>query len=90
MIGCNSNGKIISFGGRENGFVSCAYADIYDPSTNSFSEMPMNFTHDFAAVAKLSDGRYFIAGGGQDWGVPAILLLKYMIILLIHLVLKHL
>ncbi len=65
-----SNGKIISFGGRENGFVACAYADIYDPSTNSFSEIPMNFTHDFSAVAKLSDGRYFIAGGGRDYGVP--------------------
>lgn len=66
-----SNGKIISFGGRENGFVSCAYADIYDPVTNSFSEDPMNFTHDFAAVAKLSNGNYFIAGGGQNSGVPA-------------------
>lgn len=65
------NGKIISFGGRESGFVSCAYADTYDPSTNLFSESQMNFTHDFAAVAKLSDGRYFIAGGGKNSGVPA-------------------
>jgi hypothetical protein len=65
------NGKIISFGGRENGFVSCAYADIYDPATNSFTENPMNFPHDMGAVAKLSDGRYFIAGGGQNSGVPA-------------------
>ncbi len=66
-----NNGKIISFGGRENGFISCAYADLYDPSTNSFSESPMNFTHDMGAVAKLSDGRYFISGGGKDYGVPA-------------------
>ena len=66
-----NNGKIISFGGRENGFISCAYADLYDPSTNSFTESPMNFTHDMGAVAKLSDGRYFISGGGKDSGVPA-------------------
>jgi len=66
-----NNGKIISFGGRENGFVSCAYADIYDPSSNSFSESPMNFTHDMGAVAKLSGGMYFITGGGQNSGVPA-------------------
>ncbi len=65
------NGQIISFGGRENGFISCAYADKYDPSTNLFSDNAMNFTHDMAAVTKLSDGRYFIAGGGQNSGVPA-------------------
>ncbi len=66
-----NNGKIISFGGRENGFVSCGYADIYDPSTNLFSEIPMNFTHDMGSVAKLSDGNYYIAGGGQNLGIPA-------------------
>ena len=66
-----NNGKIISFGGRESGFVSSAYADIYDPSTNSFSEIPMNFAHDMGSVAKLSDGNYFISGGGQNSGIPA-------------------
>ena len=66
-----SNGKIISFGGRETGFVSSSYADIYDPSNNTFSEIAMNYTHDMGAVAKLADGRFFIIGGGQNLGVPA-------------------
>src|SRR5690606_12524792 len=56
---------------REAGFVPFAYADIYNPATKSFSEMPMNSTHDFAAVAKLGNGNYFIAGGGRTIGVPA-------------------
>ena len=66
-----SNGKLISFGGREEGFISSSFADIYDPTTNTFSETQMNYTHDMGAVAKLSDGRYFIAGGSMNSGVPA-------------------
>ncbi len=65
------NGKVISFGGRESGFVSCGYSDLYDPVANSFTESPMKFPHDMAFVVKLTDGRYFIVGGCYDAGVPA-------------------
>ena len=67
-----SNNKVISFGGRENGFISSSYSDMYDPIANSFTEAPMNYIHDMGAVAKLSDGRYFIVGGGYNSGIPAI------------------
>ncbi len=63
------NGKVISFGGREFNFVSCAYSDMYDPIANTFTEAPMNFTHDGSVVVKLSDGRYFLLGGCDDLGV---------------------
>lgn len=63
------NGKVISFGGREYNFVSCSYADVYDPVLNTFSELPMNFPHDAFATVKLSDGRYLLLGGGADLGI---------------------
>ncbi len=65
------NGKLISFGGRELNFISCSYADMYDPVTNTFTEAAMTYPHDAFAAAKLSDGRYFLLGGGKDLGVPA-------------------
>lgn len=71
MASALSNGKIISFGGRETGFVSCAFADVYDIAADTFSEIEMNYTHDMGTVCKLSNGNYFIAGGGQNLGVPA-------------------
>lgn len=63
------NGKVISFGGREYNFVSCSYADMYDPVANSFTEAPMNYPHDAFATVKLTDGRFFILGGGADLGI---------------------
>jgi len=63
------NGKVITFSGRETNFISCAYSDLYDPISNSFTESPMNFPHDGSATIKLSDGRYFLLGGGMDLGV---------------------
>ncbi len=66
-----TNGNVISFGGREVGFVSSSFSDMYDPSNNSFSESEMNAPHDMESVVKLSDGRYFIIGGCYDLGIPA-------------------
>ena len=66
---CLDNGKVITFSGRETNFISCAYSDLYDPISNSFTESPMNFPHDGSATIKLSDGRYFLLGGGMDLGV---------------------
>jgi hypothetical protein len=63
------NGKIISFSGRETNFVSCAYSDLYNPVTNTFSEAAMNMPHDASATVKLSDGRFLLMGGGENLGI---------------------
>lgn len=64
-----SNGNVAIFGGREFDFVSCSYADFYNPGTNSFTEVVMNFPHDASNVVKLSDGTYLIIGGSENLGV---------------------
>lgn len=63
------NGKVITFAGREVGFISCAWSDLYDPATNTFTENAMGMPHDGSATVKLSDGRYLLLGGAQDLGV---------------------
>ncbi len=63
------NGKVITFGGREVNFVSCSYSDLYDPTSNTFSESAMNYPHDGSATIKLSDGRFFLVGGSEDLGI---------------------
>ncbi len=63
------DGNVAIFGGREFDFVSCSYADFYNPSTNSFTEVVMNFPHDNSNVLKLSNGNYLIIGGSENLGV---------------------
>ncbi|MFP4379553.1 MAG: hypothetical protein ACLFUS_03540 [Candidatus Sumerlaeia bacterium] len=63
------DGKALLIGGHGSGFTALDTCDLYDPATNSFSAMTMNYTHDGGALAKLSDGRYLIAGGAKDLGV---------------------
>lgn len=63
-----NDGRVVLFGGRESGFVSCTYADIYDPGLNSFTEVSMNNPHDATVVIKLQDGKYFVAGGSMNSG----------------------
>jgi hypothetical protein len=66
-----SNGNIAIFGGREFGFVSSYYTDIYDPVAKTFTELNMAVPRDNAALVTLTDGRYLLVGGGYDWGIPA-------------------
>ena len=61
--------KVISFSGRETNFISCAYSDLYNPVTNTFSEAAMNLAHDASATVKLSDGRFLLMGGGENLGI---------------------
>jgi Secretion system C-terminal sorting domain len=63
------DGRVAAFGGRAVGFISSSYADFYDPTANTFTEIPMNFPHDATCVVKLFDGRYYIIGGSQSLGV---------------------
>lgn len=66
-----SDGNIAVFGGRENGFISSYYTDIYDPVANTFTELNMSVPRDNSALVTLTDGRYLLVGGGYDWGIPA-------------------
>lgn len=65
------DGRVAAIGGHGQGFVSLATADIYDPATNTWSTARMAHIHDAPALAKLQDGRYIVAGGAYDLGVPA-------------------
>lgn len=68
LVSSLENGNVVLFGGREQNFVSSAHADIYNPVSQSFTEVEMNYPHDGAAVVKLSDGSYMLAGGSFDGG----------------------
>ncbi len=63
------NGKVISFSGRETNFISCAWSDLYDPTSNTFSEAAMNLAHDASATVKLADGNFLLMGGGENLGI---------------------
>lgn len=65
------NGRVVAFGGHGKEFVSLKTADVWSPSAKSFSTITMKYTHDFSAFAKLANGRYLLAGGSSDRGVPA-------------------
>lgn len=62
-------GKVVVLGGHGTNFVSLSSAEIWDPSTNTFTPLSMNYPHDGGGLAKLKDGRYLIAGGAKDLGV---------------------
>lgn len=64
-----SDGRVVAFGGRSYDFISCAHADIYNPATNTFTDVTMNYPHDASYGVKLSSGKYFIIGGSMDLGV---------------------
>lgn len=65
------DGRVAVFGGHGPGFVSLTTAEIWTPSANSFSSLPMVFRHDVPAFARLADGRYLVAGGSASLGIPA-------------------
>ncbi len=65
------NRSAIAFGGHGKGFVALKTADMWSPSTGTFSALTMKYTHDMPAFARLQDGRYLLAGGAANSGVPA-------------------
>ncbi len=66
------DGRLVVFGGHGNNFVSLGSAEVWDPANpNSFTTLNMNYTHDMPTFVELNDGRYLIAGGCSNLGVPA-------------------
>ena len=74
-MGCEAvtlaNGKVVVFGGHGVNFISLASAEVYDPVVDSFVVVTSNYTHDYSTMARLNDGRYLLAGGSSDLGIPA-------------------
>ncbi|MBF0099856.1 MAG: hypothetical protein HQK77_03020 [Desulfobacterales bacterium] len=64
-----SDGRVFVFGGHGTDFVSLRSAELFDPKTNSFTEIMMNYPHDWGASTVLLDGRILIAGGSKDLGI---------------------
>ena len=65
------SGKAVVFGGHGTNFVSLNTSEVYNPTTNTFTTVTMNFTHDSPFFTRLADGRFLLAGGSSDLGVPA-------------------
>jgi hypothetical protein len=64
------DGRVLIAGGVESGFTATATADVYDPATNSFTEVDsMDFPRANFATAVLPDGRVLASGGYEEgWG----------------------
>jgi len=65
-----SDGKTVLFGGHGTNFVSLASADVLNSEGTAFTTLTMQYTHDMPALARLADGRIFLAGGSVDLGIP--------------------
>jgi hypothetical protein len=66
------DGRVIAFSGHGTNFVALASAEVWSPVSNRFTTLAMRGPHDVGAVARLADGRYLVAGGSSDLGVPSI------------------
>lgn len=64
------NGNVALIGGIKEGFVSLNTTEIFNPNDGTFTSYTMNHTHAAPTIAKMEDGRYLIAGGSADYGVP--------------------
>ena len=66
-----ADGRVVLVGGRGQSFVSLASAEVLDAAGTAFSQVVMPFPADATAVARMADGKYLVAGGSADWGIPA-------------------
>ena len=65
-----ADGRVAVFGGHGYGFVRLNTVGIYNPSSNTFSEVSLQDYRDFSGIARLQDGKIFLAGGmSSDLGV---------------------
>lgn len=63
------DGRIAIIGGHGNRFVSHASLELY--SNGEFTLVPLTYKADGSAVARMKDGKLLIAGGSDDYGIPA-------------------
>ena len=63
------NGEVWLVGGHGTGFTSLGSAELYDKTTKEFTLQSMTYTHDCGALAKMSNGKFLIAGGAMNLGV---------------------
>jgi len=63
------DGQAVLFGGHGTGFVSLNTSELYDPAADTLRLCTMNDTRDAPAIARLTDGRYLLAGGAANLGV---------------------
>jgi hypothetical protein len=64
-------GNAMVFGGHGTNFVSLSTSEVYNATANSFTTIAMSYTHDSPIFTRLADGRFLLAGGSSDLGVPA-------------------
>lgn len=64
------DGRIVLFGGHGPNFVSLGTAEVWTPGAESGATLTMQHTHDWPIFVKLSDGRYLLAGGSANLGIP--------------------
>jgi len=65
------DGSVIVFGGHGNNFAALSTAEICSmKESEGFTGLAMKYPHDGPAFVKLNDGKYLLAGGSSDYGVP--------------------
>ncbi len=64
------DGRVGFFGGHTTSFVALKTAEIWVPGQASLTTLTMNYFHSWPAFVVLNDGRYLIAGGCKNSGVP--------------------
>ncbi len=65
------DGRVALLGGIREGFNSLNTAEIFDPVEGTFTTLTMQYIHDSPALARMNDGRYLIAGGSRNLGIPS-------------------
>lgn len=65
------DGNVGLFGGHGTGFTSLKSAVIYDVAGDSFITLQMIFEHSWPAFTRMNDGKFLIAGGSANLGVPS-------------------
>src|SRR5439155_1871632 len=67
------NGQVLIFGGIDGAGAVVQSAEVFDPATQTFSELSLAFTpRAFHTATLLLDGRVLLAGGVGDGGVPVL------------------
>jgi hypothetical protein len=65
------DGSVVLFGGHGSNFAALNTAEICSmKESEGFTGLTMKYPHDGPAFVKLNDGKYLLAGGSSDYGVP--------------------